>query len=104
MKVSLILSYWNNISQIEADCCINKNKPELNCDGKCYIDAQLNKINTSTKEGLPGKVLQKEVELFFSTIDIVQLKKFSNSELFAEYFACNYKFNHYSEVFQPPTI
>ncbi|MBL7836542.1 MAG: hypothetical protein JNM67_03405 [Bacteroidetes bacterium] len=37
-----IIAYYNlNIDEIEALYCVNKDKPDLCCKGKCYISKQL---------------------------------------------------------------
>lgn len=43
--LGVFLLFKMNQDQIAKELCINRNKPELACDGKCYLKAQLSKQN-----------------------------------------------------------
>ncbi len=45
--LSCLAYYEFNINSIVEKYCVNKNKPELHCDGKCYLAKQLNKASNS---------------------------------------------------------
>ena len=36
-----IISFYQNQAEIIAEHCVNKEKPELKCEGPCYLDQQL---------------------------------------------------------------
>ena len=40
-----IMEYYANYEYIAAVLCENKDKPYLECNGKCYLQKQLNKVN-----------------------------------------------------------
>ena len=40
-----IMEYHANFNYIATVLCENKDKPSLNCNGKCYLKKQLKKIN-----------------------------------------------------------
>ena len=44
-----------NKAYIIKEYCINKAKPELKCDGKCYLKKQIEKENASPISSLPIK-------------------------------------------------
>lgn len=48
-----MISYYNlNISEIIDRYCINTDKPELKCNGKCYLSKQLKQLdNTADDKG-----------------------------------------------------
>ena len=50
VNFSIIAYYQTNLSQIIEDFCVNKDKPELNCDGKCYLAEKLNQSATNSDE------------------------------------------------------
>ncbi len=102
-KAALIFNYWQNTEEVIAECCINKNKPELECNGKCYIGLQLNKINTNTKEELPGKVMQKDFELFMTPKFTYSAQLYAMDIPVFENTSDDYNLGYASEVFQPPT-
>ena len=47
-----IINFYLNQSKIEAEKCVNKSKPELNCKGHCYLEKELNiqKDNSTDQE------------------------------------------------------
>jgi len=42
-----VLEYYANYDYIANELCINKDKPYLECNGKCYLETELNKMNTT---------------------------------------------------------
>ena len=40
--VSLVydLDFWLNKDYITANFCVNKNKPQMHCNGKCFLDKE----------------------------------------------------------------
>jgi hypothetical protein len=51
LQLGMLTYYSINIDAITEDYCINKDKPEMCCKGKCYITKQLNQ----TSQELPAK-------------------------------------------------
>jgi hypothetical protein len=51
LQLGMLTYYSINIDAITEDYCINKDKPEMCCKGKCYITKQLNQ----TSQDLPAK-------------------------------------------------
>ena len=43
-------SYYINKSYISSVLCTNKNKPELHCDGKCFLDMKLKELEQKHKQ------------------------------------------------------
>lgn len=56
--------YYMNKHYISQNLCVNKDKPELHCDGKCYLAKQ---IRESEKNESQAPVVFKYVELTFIT-------------------------------------
>jgi len=46
---SWFVYYGLNLTEVIEKYCINKDKPELNCDGKCYLSEKLG-LDTTSKE------------------------------------------------------
>jgi|GEM_PF-1157249 len=40
-KLGLLAHYYLNLRQITEEHCVNKNRPELNCKGSCYLSDQM---------------------------------------------------------------
>ena len=67
MEISTVLYYQLNIDYIVENYCVNKERPALKCDGKCYLSKQLQTIdasdNSKNKEGLA--VFESFIPLFY---------------------------------------
>ncbi|TXK48746.1 hypothetical protein FVR03_07755 [Pontibacter qinzhouensis] len=61
-KVLLIVDYQANKAYIMEFLCINRDKPELACEGKCHLSEQLKKQDDAEKQGGAQNVA-KEVQL-----------------------------------------
>jgi hypothetical protein len=42
LQLGFLTYYSLNVDSIEAQYCVNKDKPEMCCKGKCYISKQIN--------------------------------------------------------------
>ena len=52
---------------IAEEHCINKDKPEMNCDGKCYLKEQLSKVGPEEQHSTPlsPRYVDQEVDVFY---------------------------------------
>lgn len=62
--VGQVLYYQLNIDYIIDTYCINKEKPELQCNGKCHLAKQLQVVSTSTNDD-ESSMLHVVSESFF---------------------------------------
>ncbi len=63
-KSSIIIKYQLNKSEFIKNC-INLNKPEKKCEGKCHLTAQLNESeNVPANESVPYSFLNFEIPYF----------------------------------------
>ena len=104
---SYVLDYHFNLEKYQASC-INKNRPELNCNGSCSVSKQislgdLDPISGPEKSGKQDKKNKLELNLFF------------NNQLvhsFVNYTTPNYRLNSIliltapfnSDIFHPPQL
>ncbi len=102
------LAYYGlNINSIIEQYCVNKNKPELQCDGKCFLAQKLNKASDSD-QGNSNKFLNSIFESFIPVyISIQSDMKFnnfyaqvSNKNIFG--YTANYTFLSEFNNFKPP--
>mgnify|MGYP006921589247 CR=1 FL=1 len=52
-KSILTLNYFYNQTEIADLFCINKDKPQLKCNGKCHLATQMDKVEIEEEEELP---------------------------------------------------
>ena len=49
-KVFIVLDYQANKNYIAEFLCVNKNKPELHCEGHCYLKKELKKAEQAENQ------------------------------------------------------
>lgn len=76
--VSYIVYYGCNINSIIEKYCINKDEPELQCNGKCHLAKKIAPENTNSTDNV---TLNSITEAFFPVFKDNQFK-FSCKEIF----------------------
>ena len=100
------ISYYElNIDYIINTYCVNTDKPELKCNGKCHLKTQLNLASTTTgssdailliSESFYPVYFQEKADFFL--IDFIQ---YSHSKIDIAY-SNLYHFNFISKALKPP--
>jgi hypothetical protein len=103
LKSALIIHYLQNVKEITESCCINKNRPELKCHGKCFIDAQLNRVDQHSKKELPARMVLSDFELYILPFNTDVRFGVNVRQTYAAYEQETYHFHFSAFVFQPPT-
>lgn len=78
--VGQVLYYQLNIDYIIETYCVNKEKPELQCNGKCHLAQQLQVVSTNDDEN--GNVLTLIFESFFPVFIHEQNSVVDNFQIF----------------------
>ncbi len=66
MELSTVLYYQLNIDTIVEKYCVNKERPRLNCNGKCYLMSQMKaKKQPSTENSDTIIITEAFIPLFF---------------------------------------
>jgi hypothetical protein len=71
-----IIEYYANYDYIASELCENRDKPYLECNGKCYLEKQLNKVNHTDHDHK-------------SNVPLIDLEKYPVSPI--DYFTYNFK-------------
>ncbi len=66
-RLSIITAYQLNKDFITEAFCINQSKPELHCEGKCYLNKQLAQADKQEKSAATHVQVKFEI-LFFQDI------------------------------------
>jgi hypothetical protein len=99
-----IIEYYANYDYIATVLCENKDKPYLECNGKCYLEKQLKETNHQNhdhKSTIPQISLEDYPisPINYFTYQIKQLQQINSESLFV------YKFsnqNFLNTIFKPP--
>lgn len=112
MKCYIYADYHTSLDSIIKELCVNKDKPEMQCNGKCYLNKQIAIVDgidaDSEKVPLPSSPSQEkqDVSLFFLTVN----NFYSIEDLFFTYnnleslYLINYEHLSTSSLFIPPKI
>ncbi|TYP97699.1 hypothetical protein BC792_102121 [Sphingobacterium allocomposti] len=85
--------------------CINKDKPQLHCDGQCVLMKKIKeKEKEETKKSLAAyeysaHYIHKEKTFFTSSLPHMDIMK----EPLSPYLA-DYRFNYHTAIFRPPIV
>ncbi|MDG4716258.1 hypothetical protein [Winogradskyella marincola] len=103
--VGNVLYYQLNIDYIIETYCVNKEKPELQCNGKCHLAKQLSATKTTDKN---GKAILNLSDSFFPVFS-QEFQEFKTSFILSIAIkdkivspAQNYKFSFEQVHFKPP--
>lgn len=74
------IDYAINKDYIVSNLCINRYSPQSNCDGKCYLEKQIqeNAESNDLKEENTPKKVQNEVVNEFISSHVIQIKLFES--------------------------
>ncbi len=68
-KVFIVLDYQANKNYIAEFLCVNKAKPQMHCQGHCYLKKQLKKVEQQENQSTtPKQKLVSEITLFCQTL------------------------------------
>lgn len=102
-KLGLIAYYNINIEYIITELCENKNKPELKCNGKCYLKKKLGKADEAEKQ-TKGLLKQTELPVFISNSYSQESIKYSEITLLPGYLTDLYSLYLSKAIFHPPSF
>ncbi len=102
MKGIIMTNFYLQQDFIAKTLCVNKDKPKMHCNGKCYLKKQLKKEEKKDK-GIHKT--EKEVTNILSVLPIYEFSEFTLIETISnKHFS--YKMNYYNSylksVFRPP--
>lgn len=103
IKIGIVQYCQLNKEFIATTLCINKDKPELECDGRCYLEDQLNKQDEQ-EEKLPSQLNEKYEISFLVTNDalgLVIIGKLPELEQFLPYLTPTHSDPLFG-IFHPP--
>ncbi|SEC31409.1 hypothetical protein SAMN04489761_2652 [Tenacibaculum sp. MAR_2009_124] len=97
------VEYVINYDYIAKVLCINKDKPEMSCNGKCQLMDKLQKQQEDDYQSL--RISMEEYPIGFISILDIQANQLFSSNL-KKYFKYdgNYTYLRIQEVFHPPTV
>lgn len=101
VKLGLLTYYSVNIEYIIKELCENKDKPELNCKGKCFLKKKMAQADESEKK---TNEIFKQVEFPAFIPNTTLTLSLKSIELENRYALVNnlYNYQNYIRIFHPP--
>jgi hypothetical protein len=99
------LYYKLNVDYITELYCVNKDKPKMQCNGKCHISKITQNALSKEKKDSPAAPTFEEhftSNLFIEKIAFDAPKLFNTDQLDIPIFRNNYSFLHLHSIFHPP--
>ncbi|MCB9202511.1 MAG: hypothetical protein H6604_05635 [Flavobacteriales bacterium] len=105
-KIWIVIDFKINQDFIAEVLCINKEKPEKHCNGKCYLAKELEKSDEENDKKQPKEVSKKKIEFNFICPDFqIDLPRKSRITKKKFYTFKNIPISSYSEeLFHPPEL
>ncbi len=105
-KMGVIVWYEANIDYVATELCKNKDKPELQCNGKCYLKKQLNKVDdTQQDKQQPVKKVKSELPEYIASTTEISFSSFY-TDVTSQYAQYNDLYQHrvITSIFHPPSV
>ncbi|PIF43370.1 hypothetical protein CLU96_0278 [Chryseobacterium sp. 52] len=102
-----LMEYAVNYHYISTVLCINKSKPELHCNGKCYLSKELAKTNNTDSSPLNKTKNSGQKIIDICTLpEIAAIQKTENflSLNFNFLYETAYSFLFLKHIFKPPVF
>lgn len=109
LKVGVLVSWKLNQTYIVENLCINKNKPEMKCNGKCHLQKQLKRVedkqDNNNRTSLPLKLKILETDNFVGNSEsfvpaISETMSHSPISILNNLYSFDYK----NTCFKPPQV
>jgi len=102
-RVFIVLDYQLNKDYITANFCINKSKPELHCEGHCYLQKNLKKAaEPESKSAQP--TLKIDFPLFLQPGFTCNFTPVSPGKSFFAPYVVGQTAGYLSVIFHPPLL
>lgn len=107
IKLGIMAWYEMNKEYVAAVLCENKDKPKMNCCGKCYLNKQLKKADGPVNDSkqLPGKnkiELSEFIPVITTNIDGVVIEIADN--IFHDAYRQPQGYDPIASIFHPPPV
>lgn len=97
-----VFDYVINQDYIAEYLCINKDKPAMDCNGKCYLMEMLEAENQQKKQNLPAIDLREYPIGFVNVLHIPALTHISIKPNINAFYSQHYNFLFNHTLFHPP--
>lgn len=103
--VGNVVYYQTHINEVIEKYCINKDKPQLQCNGQCHLAKQMSAVNTDDSSDVLVDISTAFFPVYFQEIQKISIivNGFTQTNSFYTY-STLYKSSHSSNVDRPPIV
>ncbi len=104
-SASVTAWFFVNRASIAKEKCVNKEKPQLHCNGKCYLSKKLKETEEKKDENSSQQIKQwvETAPCIITSINFTLQYAYENGISYSE-LTDAYSFSHFSEIFHPPSV
>jgi len=104
-----LIVYYINYDYIAEELCENRDKPILECNGRCYLNAMIKRQAPQSENEKPISTVPLNMNDYpISTLDFYRYKsplEFNFKELILPYFNKHFVISEYrNAIFRPPKL
>lgn len=106
-RVGILIDFKINQDFIAKVLCINKDKPELKCNGKCHLTKQLKKVEEPEEKQAPNNTKDKREIVYFLSHSIFEIRDsglLNEKKTFILYASDFQDASFISDIFHPPRL
>ncbi|MEJ8757230.1 hypothetical protein WG947_09505 [Pontibacter sp. H259] len=102
-KVLVLVDYQANKEYIMEFLCINRDKPQLNCKGKCQLTKKLKAQHDTDKQANErGQKQEVQVNLYCQSLFLFPFITSESIVVQPSHYTCSYTSVAYHSIFHPP--
>ncbi|MDX5346912.1 MAG: hypothetical protein LPJ89_03240 [Hymenobacteraceae bacterium] len=104
VKLGIFTWYRANLDYVATELCQNREKPDLHCEGKCFLSEQIQKVDDTEKENAaPSKTTSVEFPVFLVPANL-QLTNTIRSEVTLPVSPVSYRYpaGYKANLLHPP--
>lgn len=102
-RVVVMVDYQANKEYIMEFLCINRDKPELKCEGKCQLTKKLKAQHDTDKQANErGQKQEVQFNLYCQSIDTFSARHFTSIVSYPSVYTCGHTSVAYHSIFHPP--
>lgn len=103
--VGNVVYYETHLSEIIEKYCVNKDKPELQCNGQCHLAKEISTVDTSKDVKAIVDVSAAFFPVYFQTLDQTKISYFPTEEI-TTYFNYDFTYSYLlsNKIYKPPMV
>lgn len=105
LKLGIITWYTANKAYVAAKLCENRDKPQMKCCGKCYLNKQLKKTEQQGNSSNSSKSQERDADMFIDVpVNSLEFIYTALRKTYNYFYQAPLGYAYHAAVFHPPAI